>query len=118
MKTSLISAAILVFSAFFGEDMLTGKWESQPSVKGNVTRVVFKPDQSFEGFVNRKPFVTGTYSLEDSVFSFVDNGCDGTRGTYQVVFFSNGDSIRFKPIMDSCVGRKNGMSTLVLGRIR
>jgi len=99
-----------------GNEKLVGRWESPVSPKGNVTGVVFKADSTFEGYVNQKPFVTGTYSLKNDTFTFVDNGCDGKQGTYKVIFFSNEDSIRMQPIEDGCEERKNGMSKLVLGR--
>jgi hypothetical protein len=116
IKTLMIVFA-LAFVSVNPNDKLKGRWESKPSVKGNVTGVVFK-DSTFEGYVNKKPFVSGRYSFENNVFSFVDNGCEGKRGVYEVVFFSNDDSIRFVPISDSCAERKGGMSRLVMGRKR
>ena len=108
----------MIMLALSAGDKLTGRWESLPSPKGNVTGVVFKPDNTFEGYVNKKPFVTGSYTLQDSIFSFVDNGCLGMRGVYKLVFFSNNDSLRLVPINDSCDERKNGMSRLVMGRVK
>lgn len=118
MKSMLILAAIMLLPFFKTADMLTGRWETRPSGKGTVTGIVFKPDNSFEGYLNKKPFVTGNYSLTDSVFSFVDNGCNGRRGNYKIIFFSNADSVRFEAISDSCTGRKEGMSRLVFGRVK
>ena len=119
MKTIAISFATLLLFAFMPTDSLTGRWESQPSVNGNVTGVVFKTDKSFEGYVNKKPFVSGTYSYsaEDSVFTLQDNGCNGITGTYQIIFFSNADSMRFVAIDDDCEGRRNGMENLIMGRV-
>lgn len=118
MKIVLISAVAMMIAFLSGEEKLTGRWESPRSEKGNVTGVVFKADSSFEGYVNKKPFVTGRYSLQDDVFTMVDNGCDGKSATYRITFFSNADSLRFTPISDSCDGRKAGMSRLVLGRVK
>jgi len=106
----------MVLVAAGGNDKLVGRWESPVSPKGNVTGVVFKADSSFDGYVNRKPFVSGTYSLKNDTFTFVDNGCDGKQGIYKIIFFSQEDSIRFQSIEDGCEERKNGMSKLVLGR--
>jgi hypothetical protein len=116
MKTIIISAALIALFSFTDKDMLTGWWESPISPKGNITSVRFKDDQTFEGFVNKKPFVTGTYLLKDSIFTFTDNGCNGEQGIYQLVFFHNEDSLRFEPISDNCTERRNGMSRMVLGR--
>lgn len=118
MKSVFASAVITALIIFKWNNGIVGKWESQPSPKGNITRVVFKADNTFDGFVNKKPFVTGTYTFKDTILSFVDNGCDGKKGVYRVVFFSNADSIRFVPLSDSCGERKDGMSRTVLGRIK
>ncbi|WP_213086930.1 hypothetical protein [Chitinophaga agrisoli] len=117
MKIVLLYVAVMA-SIVMAEDRLTGRWESQPSPKGNVTGVVFKTDHSFEGYVNKKPFVSGTYTLQDDIFTFSDNGCEGKRGVYKIFFFSNADSLRLIPIVDSCAERKQGMSKLVMGRVK
>ena len=110
----------VIFFAFPSKDRLTGRWESKPSEKGNVTGVVFKPDYSMEGYINKKPFASGTYTFNsaDSVLSFVDNGCNGIRAVYKVLFFSNSDSIRFRTISDSCEEREKGMLRLTMGRTK
>jgi hypothetical protein len=115
MKTIMISAALMISTIFTWNNKLIGRWESKPSEKGNITGVVFK-DSTFEGYVNKKPFVSAQYSFKDSILSFTDNGCDGKRGVYTVKFFSNGDSLRFEAIWDLCNERREGMSKLVLGR--
>lgn len=118
MKIILISLAAILF--YTSTDELTGRWESPVSPKGNVTGVVFKDDQTFEGYVNKKPFVTGQYSYDsnEDIFTFTDNGCNGVTGIYKINFFSNGDSMSFKAIMDSCAERKAGMERLVMGRVK
>jgi len=115
MAKVLLYSALAILSVFIETNKLIGRWESKPSEKGNVTGVVFK-DSTFEGYVNKKPFVSGIYKLENEVFSFVDNGCEGKKGVYKIVFFSDWDSLRFEPITDSCNDRRNGMSRLILGK--
>ena len=117
MKTVFIAMTILMLLSF-ATNTLIGRWETKPSENGNVTGVVFKQDSSFEGYVNRKPFVSGKYVFQDSIFTFTDNGCDGEQGIYKIVFFSNGDSLRFVPINDSCAQRREGMSRLIMGRVK
>ena len=117
MRIIAIYVIAMVVLAFNEKDKLTGRWQSQPSVTGAVTGVVFKPDNTFEGFVNKKPFVTGKYRVQDDLFSFTDNGCDGAEGIYKMIFFSNEDSLRFEPITDTCTGRRAGMSKLIMGRV-
>jgi hypothetical protein len=116
MKTIIISAALIALFSFTNADILTGWWESPISPKGNITSLRFKEDQTFDGFINKKPFVSGTYMLKDSILTFTDNGCNGETAMYQLVFFHYGDSLRFSPITDNCHERRNGMSRTVLGR--
>ena len=116
----ILVLALAIFGALVVKDPLTGRWETGRSEKGNVTGVVFKQDSVMEGYVNRKPFVSGTYSFNatDSILSFVDNGCDGKRAIYKVLLYSNSDSMRFQVVTDSCEGRRNGMLKLVMGRVK
>ena len=114
----LVSAAMLTLFSFTSTGSILGKWETKPSDKGNVTRVIFKPDNSFEAYINKKPFASGTYTVEDDVLSFVDNGCNGAKGVYKIIFFASTDSMRFEHITDTCTNRKNGMARLILGRIK
>ena len=118
MKTILIIAAILSFTSFGEGDILTGRWETKPSANGNVTGVMFKSDHTYEGYVNRKPFVSGRYSLQDSLISVTENGCNGKTGIYRIILFSNSDSLRFQSVNDSCDERRAGMNSIVLGRVK
>lgn len=117
MKTVIFFAAILLL-AFTPKDKLTGRWETKPSAMGNITGFVFKEDSSVEGYINRKPFTTGTYTLQDSIFSLTDNGCLDVKGVYKIIFFHNNDSFRFKAINDDCAGRKAGLERMILRRVK
>jgi hypothetical protein len=117
MKTIIISLFSLSAIMSGLGDKLSGYWETKPSVNGVVTSVRFISDSTFEGFLNKKPFVTAKYSLKDDVFSFIDNGCEGMRGTYKVIFFRSDDSLRFETISDSCTARREGMERLRFGRV-
>lgn len=118
MKIFFISAFMMSIFATGKSDTITGRWQTKPSPTGSVTGVVFKADNTFEGYVNKKPFVSGRYSFYETILSFTDNGCNGAQGTYKTVFFSNGDSLRFELMSDTCKDRANGMQRLVLGRIK
>jgi hypothetical protein len=115
MKTILLPA--LLWLALMNTNKLVGRWESI-SPTGNVTGVVFKEDNSFEGYVNNKPFVSGTYTLRDSTFEMQDNGCMGATGSYILHFFSKGDSFRIELVNDHCEGRANGTNNRVFGRVK
>jgi hypothetical protein len=118
MKTILICVMSII--GLTATVDIKGRWETRPSEKGNVTGVVFKADSTYEGYVNKKPFVSGIYSFspDDSVISITDGGCGGVTGVYKVGFLSNGDSMRFTAINDSCSERREGMQRLVMGRVR
>jgi hypothetical protein len=118
MKIIFFGAVLLGFCLSQPPDRLTGKWQSPLSEKGNTTTVIFKADQNFEGFINKKPFATGVYRLQNNEFIFTDTGCEGKTGSYELVFFAQDDSLRFRAILDSCAERKAGMEKLVLGRIK
>jgi hypothetical protein len=118
MKITLITAITMALSLIPGKDRLSGRWESKPSEKGNVTGVVFESDSTFEAYVNKKPFASGRYTLKNNIFSFTDNGCEGKKGVYKLIFFAAGDSLRFRCIADSCERRKDGMSHLIMGKVK
>lgn len=115
MKTILFSTLLLL--SISGNNKLVGHWESI-SPTGNITGVVFKDDNTFEGFINNKPFVSGIYSLKDSTFQMQDNGCMGATGTYIVHFFANNDSFRIELIEDACEPRGNGSNNRVFGKVK
>lgn len=115
MKTILFSALLLM--ALSSSNKLVGRWESK-SPTGNTTGVVFKEDNTFEGYINDKPFVSGTYSFHDSTFQMQDNGCMGATGTYKLHFFSKNDSFRIELIDDPCEPRGNGTHNRVFGKVK
>jgi hypothetical protein len=118
MKTILIFLVTLILAGTAERDILTGRWQTKPSAKGNPTGIAFREDKTFEVYINKKPFATGGYILEDGLFSFTDNGCNGATGVYKIIFLSDADSIRFEPISDSCTERKQGMTRTILGRVK
>lgn len=116
MKRIFVSAIFITLLA--SKDKLTGRWETKPSVKGNVTGVVFNKDNTYEGYVNKKPFVSGKYSLHRNTITIEETGCNGAIGIYKLIFFSHSDSLRFEPISDSCTERREGMIKTILGRVK
>ena len=118
MKPIFLFAVIVLSLVFGSKDQLKGRWESK-SENGASFSIVFKDDNSFEGFMNKKAFVSGTYSYSqaDSIFKFVNNGCAGVTGVYKINFYSNSDSMRFVVINDSCTKRVSGMQRLQMGRV-
>lgn len=117
MKKFFFLTILIASLAFITKDELTGRWESK-SVTGNITGVIFNPDNSFEGYINKKPFVSGTYTFKDGIFTMEDNGCPGIPSSYKLTFFSNGDSLRLELIKDDCPGRGQGANNRVFGRVK
>jgi hypothetical protein len=116
---SVFFSGVLMMMTFLGDgDKILGRWETKPSVYGNVTGVFFKPDNTYEAYINKKPFVSGKYVLEDSVISITENGCKGITGSYKIILYSNSDSLRFQSLVDSCNERREGMNRIVLGRVK
>ncbi len=108
----------MAFISFTPDNGLVGRWETKPSVNGNVTGVVFKADNTYEAYVNKKPFVSGRYQIKDSLITIKEIGCQDYVGTYKLVFFSNSDSLRLVPVSDSCQQRREGMARTILGRVK
>jgi hypothetical protein len=117
-RVIIFSLFILAFLAFASKKKITGRWETKPSEKGNITGVIFNRDNTHEVYVNKKPLVSGTYKIRRNTIRIEETGCDGAVGMYKLIFFSNGDSLGFEPISDSCAIRRNGMSRTVLGRVK
>lgn len=112
IRIFLLAAAIFAITE---KENLLGRWESVSST-GAVTGVVFKADNSFEGYVNRKSFTSGRYHVKGDTLFFNDTGCGGSEGIYKNNFYSNGDSLRWQVISDTCTDRVRGMQALRLGR--
>lgn len=117
LKTIMILVSVASI-LFVNTHKLTGRWQTQVSPTGNVFGVVFKEDLSMEGYQNKKPFFSGSYSVEDDVIHFEDNGCPDIKASYKLIFFSNDDSLRFEPIEDKCEQRLAGMKRTILGRVK
>ena len=118
MQRIFVAGIVISLFAFAPKKKLVGRWETEVSTKGNVTSVVFNKDNTYEGYINRKPFVSGNYSLRRNTITIEENGCNGVKATYKLIFFSHSDSLRFEPISDSCTERKDGMRRTILGRVK
>lgn len=119
MKRIFVTVGIVTcLLAFVPKNKLVGRWETKISPKGNITSVVFNKDNTYEGYINKKPFVSGSYTLHRNTITIEENGCNGAKATYKLIFFSHADSLRFEAIVDSCTERKEGMQRTILGRVK
>ena len=112
-----VAAVMMFLLAFIVPNKLTGRWE-RISPTGNVIGVIFKEDNTFDAYINKKPFVSGTYDLHDNIFTVIDNGCPDIKGVFKMTFFSNDDSMRVELISDSCTERGKGLHNNVYGRVK
>jgi hypothetical protein len=87
MKRIFVTVGIVItLLAFAPKNKLVGRWETKPSPKGNITGVVFNKDYTYEGYVNKKPFVSGTYSLGRNSITIEETGCNGVKAVYKLIF--------------------------------
>ena len=118
-KAFLIPLGVLILVAASFTDSpnkLVGHWQTV-SPRGAVLLAVFRPDGSFDGFIDGKAFVSGKYSVRQDTLRMSDASCNvNYYGTYHLGF-SVKDSVRFTVIQDTCTGRRRGSDGLTLGRI-
>ncbi|UOQ69009.1 hypothetical protein [Hymenobacter volaticus] len=93
---------------------LVGRWQ-QRWANGAILLANFRPDGSYEAFVDGKAFVRGHYSVRQDTVALNDTGCR-MYGHYQLTFFAE-DSVRFTAIQDSCAQRRRGTNQSVFGRL-
>lgn len=123
-KNRLLS--ILIFLLFSGTSFtrdtnpLAGKWEYSGIFKGDPFKLlaIFRTNGTFDGFINKKEFVSGTYHLKHDTLYISDPTCNVKyEGTYQVEFFGHLDSLKFHVIQDTCVGRREGTDGLLFKKL-
>jgi len=97
---------------------LVGRWQHKFS-NGDVVLTNFRPDGSFDAFVNGKAFANGQYTVKQDVFTVSDAQCGlNYTGSYKASFYSGTDSVRFTAVRDSCRGRRRSIDGSTLGRVK
>lgn len=118
MKTIIPALAILIsciaLASTYQEKTLVGRWETKLP-DNTIAGIIYKADHTYQGYVNKKVFVAGSYDLKKDTLSMSDNGCP-IKGLYKITFFA--DSVRYNVIADSCKGRKHDVDKAVLGRVK
>jgi hypothetical protein len=121
MKKALFSSLLLLtltVAAIAPSNPLVGRWQKK-FPNGDVLLASFRPDGTYDLFVNSKAFVSGKYTLKQEDFTVSDGHCNlNYFGTYKVRFSSGTDSIRFTLVQDSCRSRRQGTSGLIMGRVK
>ncbi|PZR07236.1 MAG: hypothetical protein DI539_23905 [Flavobacterium psychrophilum] len=106
-----IVSAVLALCTTLPQDThpLVGKWEYSATHHGGPFKLmaVFRANGTFDAFVNKKEFVSGTYRLKNDTLYVSDPTCNAQyEGIYKVEFFGKNDSLLFHALQDTCVGRK------------
>ncbi|UOE52820.1 hypothetical protein MTO98_17265 [Mucilaginibacter sp. SMC90] len=80
--------------------------------------VIFRINGTFDGFINKKEFVSGVYHMKHDTLYISDATCNAHyQGTYKVEFYSLRDSLKFHLIQDTFKGRKEGTNGLLFKNI-
>jgi hypothetical protein len=96
-------------------NLMVGRWQQQ--INGVTLQFNFRPDGSYDGFVNGKSYLTGRYYVRQDTIGVTDGKCNPAYfGTYRLKF-SVPDSVRFITILDTCRDRRETVPTLALGRV-
>lgn len=122
-KTFLVTlccCALLALSFQSATNPLLGRWESISKNKQGTFRflAIFHDNDTYDGVVNGKAFLTAKYHLQHDTILLRDEVCDArTTGLYRVIFI-NPDSICFKMISDSCIDRRQGTDGMAFKRLK
>ena len=113
MKKALILAivgiALAALSSVPPSGKLVGRWQAK--LPNNMSAVTaYRPDGTFDVFLNGKTFVSGQYRLNLDTLSVTDPTCGvNYYGSYRLTFITP-DSIRLTMIRDTCQGRSSFVS--------
>ncbi|WP_439695965.1 hypothetical protein ACFGVS_24655 [Mucilaginibacter sp. AW1-7] len=114
---------VLLFSVIaFTNDTnpLVGKWEYSTTSQGQPFKLlaIFRANSTFDGFINKKEFVSGTYHMKHDTMYISDPTCNAKyEGIYKVQFLGQLDSLRFHVIQDTCTGRREGTDGFLFKKI-
>ncbi|MFD1257702.1 hypothetical protein ACFQ3S_12915 [Mucilaginibacter terrae] len=114
---------IILLSAFsiaVETESIQGRWELNSVFKGEPFSflIIFRNNGKYDGFLNKKTFVSGTYRMKHDTLYISDPICNSAyEGTYKVEFYKQ-DSIKFHVIQDTCIGRRDGANGLVYKKVK
>lgn len=97
---------------------LLGRWQPKlPAAMPNVT--VYRPNQTFDIFINGKAFVSGQYRFSGDTLAYDDPTCGtGYAGLYRLTFMGD-DSLRLTLLRDTCAARSSFIAQMpTMGRVK
>ncbi|HEY9197239.1 MAG TPA: hypothetical protein VIM77_13275 [Mucilaginibacter sp.] len=107
----LMAMLCMALSFTYDNNLLVGKWEYSSTQPGGPFKLlaIFRANGTFDGFINKKEFVSGTYHMKQDTLYISDPTCNAQyEGIYKVEFFGQRDSLKFHVIQDTCKGRRQG----------
>ena len=116
--TSLVGITLSAVWLTDPPSKLVGQW--LPKLPGGVSFVTYyRPNETFDVFINGKTFVSGIYKVSHDTVSLSDPACGvGYYGRYKVAYMRS-DSIRQTLIEDTCRARRSSPAhRLPMGRVK
>jgi hypothetical protein len=110
-RSSVFIIVLFASLSFIAGNPLVGRWEYTSAKPGAPFKLlaVFRANGTFDGFINKKEFVSGTYRMKLDTLYIADPTCNVQyKGVYKVEFFGQRDSLKFHVIRDTCTGRREG----------
>lgn len=106
--------AITLLAAFTIKDKpspIQGRWEFRSIERGSPFSflLIFRTNRKYDGFMNKKTFVSGTYHMQHDTLYIADPICNSAyQGTYKIEYHGKADSLTFHVIRDTCRARREG----------
>ena len=116
--------AIIMFSAFRSNEepnLLLGRWEFRSVEQGSAFSflLIFRNNGKYDGFMNKKTFVSGTYHMQHDTLYISDPIYDSAyQGTYKIEYHGKADSLTFHVIRDSCRARREGSDGFTYKKVK
>jgi hypothetical protein len=116
--------AIVLFSAFTISDdpnPILGRWELKGADHGQPFSflVVFRTNGNYDGFLNKKTFVSGTFHMKHDTLYIADPICNSAyEGMYKVQYHGERDSLTFHVIRDTCRARREGSDGFTFKKVK
>lgn len=112
-----LAAVAISFTA--KPNKLEGRWESKQQTPDGpfILLAIFHANNTYDGFINGKAFVTGGYTVTNDTMKISDALCNANyQGTYKLKFFTP-DSVQFIALSDTCKARHDGTNMVIMKRL-
>jgi hypothetical protein len=116
--------AIALLSAFkINEDTnaIQGRWEMNSVYQGQPFSllIVFRNNGNYDGFYNKKIFVSGAYQMKHDTLYLSDPICNSAyQGSYKIQYHGQMDSLTFHVVQDTCRARREGSDGYTFKKVK